>query len=335
MSVMSVAKQNTYILTKAIKLFTTRFFNRLDCYYIWDEYLGRYDAKRKPVTPALVLAHLNHQITLSVPTLNLNSYCLWCAWDSDDDNEDLNSIEKVLIDLAWHPLREAKRKGRQGHTWLFFDIAVKAADLRLFNKAIIKRAGIENAGIEFFPKQDCILPEGMGSGLRLPLGKNPKTTSNGAIGWFESCPERTTDGQLNWFAIQPVNPGNKIADIARMIRLEEAAQRTKLCGKKSNNVYRGKIDFKQIAQAALQQAPLIVSRWLPGGKGSVHYTALNPRRADNHAGSFTINLRRGCWKDFACDVGGGDLISLVAYLDDCSQLEAAKKLASFIGLENG
>ena len=52
---------------------------------------------------------------------------------------------------------------------------------------------------------------------------------------------------------------------------------------------------------------------------------LTPRRNDNHRGSFSINLAKGCWKDFATnDAKGGDLISMVAYLDNCSQLEAAK-----------
>jgi hypothetical protein len=317
---------------KAIDIFTTRFFNRLDCYYIWDDYLGRFDAKRKPVTPELVQAHLNNKITVSAPALNTDGYCKWCAWDSDDDSDNLDKIESMLISLSWQPLREARRAGRAGHSWLFFDIPVKAVDLLLFDKEIRKRASVENGDIEFFPKQDTIAKDGMGNGLRLPLGKNRKPDAGGAIGWFESCIERTIASQLDWFSMQPLNPGEKIAEIAHMVKVEEAAKKTKQYRKKFYPLHKGQIDFKVIAGAALSQAQSIAENWLPGGKGNVHYMALNPRRNDNHAGSFSINLRNGRWKDFATnDAKGNDLISLVAYLDNCSQLEAAMKLATFIG----
>lgn len=214
---------------KAIDVFTTRLFNRLDAYYVWDDYLGRYDAKRKPVTPELVRAHLNHSLTLCIPALNVDGYSQWGGWDSDRDNDDLDRIEKVLVDLGWYPLREARRSGRQGHSWLFFDVPVKAADLRLFNKAIRKRAGVTMSEdeLEFFPKQDIIVPNGMGNGLRLPLGKNRKPDADGAVGWFESCRGRTIQGQLDWFCIQPLNPGKKIAEIAHTVRVDEAARKVR------------------------------------------------------------------------------------------------------------
>jgi hypothetical protein len=38
----------------------------------------------------------------------------------------------------------------------------------------------------------------------------------------------------------------------------------------------------------------------------MEYIVLNPRRADNHLGSFSINLRTGCWADFSSNDRGGD-----------------------------
>lgn len=317
---------------KTVDIFATRFFNRLDAYYIWDDYLGRFVARRKSVTPGLVQAHLNHEITLSVPALSVNGYCLWCGWDSDDDSDDLDRIEKVLIDLDWHPLREAKRPGRQGHLWLFFNISVRATDLRLFDKAIRKRVGLSKSEdrLEFFPKQDNIANDGMGNGLRLPLGKNKKPKASGAVGWFEGCGQKTIQSQLDWFAAQPLNPGERIAEIAHMFRLEEAARAIKPRRKKSHGTYEGEIDFKEIAREALLHAKSVVEHWLPGGRGKTNYLVLNPQRADNHIGSFSINLRKGYWKDFATNDSGGDLISLVAYVGGCSQLDAAKQLAGFV-----
>ena len=213
----------------AIDIFTARLFNRFDAYYVWDARLGRYDARRKLVTPHLVQAHLNHEITLCVPALSIDGYCLWCAWDSDDDSNNLDKIESVLTLLGWHPLREAKRPGRQGHLWLVFDMPVKAADLRLFDKAMRERASVTLSPdeLEFFPKQDTIVKDGMGNGLRLPLGKNRKPDADGAVGWFESCKIKTIESQLDWFALQALNPGKQIAEIAHMIRTEAAARKAR------------------------------------------------------------------------------------------------------------
>jgi putative DNA primase/helicase len=65
------------------------------------------------------------------------------------------------------------------------------------------------------------------------------------------------------------------------------------------------------------------------------YVAMNPRRNDTRLGSFKINIRTGRWSDFAADARGGDVISYVAYLRNCSQIEAAKWLASWLGIGGG
>jgi CHC2 zinc finger len=96
------------------------------------------------------------------------------------------------------------------------------------------------------------------------------------------------------------------------------------------------IDFRSINQAAVPALPAILARLLPGGKISGgEYVALNPTRADHRPGSFKINLRSGHWADFACGDRGGDPVSLVAYLENVSQGEAARMLARMLGLETG
>ena len=62
--------------------------------------------------------------------------------------------------------------------------------------------------------------------------------------------------------------------------------------------------------------------------------ALNPRRADRNLGTFKINRYNGRWCDFATGDKGGDPISLVAYLADVSQGEAARLLAQMLGHGN-
>jgi hypothetical protein len=76
-----------------------------------------------------------------------------------------------------------------------------------------------------------------------------------------------------------------------------------------------------------------VARLLPAGKrAGPELVALNPRRADRHLGSFKVNRYTGRWADFATGDRGGDPISLVAYLADVSQGEAARLLARMLGI---
>lgn len=96
-----------------------------------------------------------------------------------------------------------------------------------------------------------------------------------------------------------------------------------------------RIDFAAINRAALARLPDILVRWLPDGRCRGHeYVARNPRRADRHAGSFSVNLVTGRWADFASDARGGDLVSLAAYLFDLPQGAAARRLAEMLGVEH-
>jgi hypothetical protein len=93
------------------------------------------------------------------------------------------------------------------------------------------------------------------------------------------------------------------------------------------------IDFDAIASAALPQLPRLVGRWLPDGRREGNeWVARNPTRADTHLGSFKINLRTGRWADFATGDKGGDAISLAAHLHGLSQVHAARRLASMLGM---
>ena len=95
------------------------------------------------------------------------------------------------------------------------------------------------------------------------------------------------------------------------------------------------LDFAEINRAALAAFPAVLARILPGGKRvGAEIVALNPRRADRRLGSFKINRYNGRWADFATGDRGGDPISLVAYLADVSQGEAARLLAQMLGIEN-
>jgi hypothetical protein len=94
-------------------------------------------------------------------------------------------------------------------------------------------------------------------------------------------------------------------------------------------------DFAAINRAALAAFPAVLNRLLPRGKAvGREIVALNPRRADRSLGSFKVNRFNGRWCDFAT-AEGGDPISLVAYIADVSQGEAARLLAQMLAIKTG
>ncbi len=94
------------------------------------------------------------------------------------------------------------------------------------------------------------------------------------------------------------------------------------------------IDFTIIKTAALAQADRLITSWIPGGTFTGdEYTARNPTRNDQNAGSFKVNRRSFKWADFATGDRGGDAISLYAFLyGGMGQGEAARALAAELGL---
>jgi len=94
-----------------------------------------------------------------------------------------------------------------------------------------------------------------------------------------------------------------------------------------------RVDFDRINRAALGNAVAVLRGMLPDGRLEGHeYTARNPQRPDKRLGSFKINTSNGKWGDFALGVGGGDLVSLAAYLSGLPQREAAIRLAESMGV---
>ncbi len=90
---------------------------------------------------------------------------------------------------------------------------------------------------------------------------------------------------------------------------------------------RGKIDFKEVAAAALAQAEKLVPDWLP--KGVRDGREWRVGSLDGEQGrSLAVNLVSGVWKDFSSGEGGADLISLYAAIfTGNDQLAAARELA--------
>ena len=95
------------------------------------------------------------------------------------------------------------------------------------------------------------------------------------------------------------------------------------------------VGFAAVDRAALGYLPSLVRTWCPNGRRcGREYLALNPTRANSRLGSFSINLETGRWGDFATGCRGGDPVSLAAYLFGTSQIEAARVLATILGVRS-
>lgn len=91
------------------------------------------------------------------------------------------------------------------------------------------------------------------------------------------------------------------------------------------------IDFKRISDAAIKNAVTLLSAWLPNGKlNGKEYTVGS---LNGEAGrSLSINIETGVWRDFAADIGGGDLIDLYAKIHRLDMAKSASCVSAAVGL---
>ena len=95
---------------------------------------------------------------------------------------------------------------------------------------------------------------------------------------------------------------------------------------------RSPVDFERINRAALAVLPALLQRWLPGGRVVGREWTCGSLRGE--AGdSCRVNLGTGRWADFATGERGGDVVALAAAVHRLTQLEAARRMASMLGLE--
>lgn len=73
---------------------------------------------------------------------------------------------------------------------------------------------------------------------------------------------------------------------------------------------------------------------MSGGKDQAReYLALNPKRSDSKLGSLSTNRDTGAGGDFATSETWGDLVAMTAWRFDCSQMDAAERLADLLGIQ--
>jgi hypothetical protein len=92
------------------------------------------------------------------------------------------------------------------------------------------------------------------------------------------------------------------------------------------------LDFQALQRQMLPHLTTIIPQLLPDGRmRGCEYIARNPKRSDRRLGSFKVNIRTGRWCDFATGDAGGDIISLIAYVQRIGQADAARLVQEMVG----
>jgi hypothetical protein len=147
--------------------------------HCWSQYAvqqrdGSYWRVREPLTLPLLAAHLAGRCTLGTYLLDECHHCSFAVFDADSA-DGLGQLVSLAMELARQGIPtalEASRRG--GHLWIHLAEPTPARAVRTW---LLPYA--QALGIELYPKQETLGPDGACSLIRLPLGIHRQ-----ARGWY-------------------------------------------------------------------------------------------------------------------------------------------------------
>lgn len=208
---------------------------------------GGYHPVREPLTPDLVLQHLEGRITLGQYVLHPDATVSFAALDLDPTPEAWEQLRlgregegglalAPLTDYARRLTETAERMGLVAipedtggfglHIWMVFDPRIPAARARSLLRELLWRTGAQPpaVAVELFPKQDALSGKGLGNLIKLPLGIHQATLRRSrfldaglrplddaeGIGRVRPCPPAAIEAVLAT-RIVPLRPGGALA----------------------------------------------------------------------------------------------------------------------------
>ncbi|MDD2451680.1 MAG: DEAD/DEAH box helicase family protein [Sulfurovum sp.] len=131
----------------------------------------------RPVTPDVIRKHLEGKIRLGTYAVVDQVMAKFLVIDLDKKSfvEDARAIHTVSQRLQLSPLFEISKSGNGMHIWYFFEIPVRAVDVRRLGDMILTKAMDISYGIDMksydrmFPNQDFVAPDALGNLIALPL----------------------------------------------------------------------------------------------------------------------------------------------------------------------
>jgi len=94
-----------------------------------------------------------------------------------------------------------------------------------------------------------------------------------------------------------------------------------------------RLDFHRTNAAALGEFSAVARKFLQGGRlEGKDYVLSSPHHSDRSKDAIHVSPCFGRWKDQSTGASGAHLISLVAYTNGCTEADATRRLAEFVGL---
>ena len=146
---------------------------------------GSYWRQAEQLTLLCLKMHLEGRWTLGTYLLDAYSRCMFAVFDADtiDGLARLATLASELAQQGIPTMLEASRRG--GHLWVHL---AEPTPAQLVRSWLLPYA--QSYEVEFYPKQDRLAPDGVGSLIRLPLGIHRKSR-----GWYPFV-EVNTSGLL-------------------------------------------------------------------------------------------------------------------------------------------
>jgi TOTE conflict system primase-like protein len=145
----------------------------------WDQYAvqqrdGSYWRVAELLSLTHLAAHLAGQWTLGTYVLDASSHCSFAVFDADreDGLDCLADLAEELLGQGVPTVLEASRRG--GHLWVHLVEQTPAQMVRVWLLPYAMALGLE-----LYPKQNWLTPDGSGSLIRLPLGVHRQSR-----GWY-------------------------------------------------------------------------------------------------------------------------------------------------------
>ena len=98
-----------------------------------------------------------------------------------------------------------------------------------------------------------------------------------------------------------------------------------------NTLTRGRVDFDALNRALMASIESVLYGWIQGHKDGPEWLAAK-KREGGLGDSLKVTLATGAWFHFAAGEGGGDLVSLYAYVENKDQIMAGRELSRQFGV---
>jgi hypothetical protein len=274
---------------------------------------GSYVSVRLPVTRKVLADHLGGAVTTGFYALDQGNTVKWIVLDADMP-DGLDRLKTVWKELAANDVPSYLEKSRRGgHLWTFLESPIPASGAR----QLIQAATTSLRNLELYPKQDQLLPGGLGNLVRGPLGVHLLTGSRYPFvdPISSEYVSRSVAGTIEYLGEAPKLSVAKAAEIvaAHRIQQKSAPPTARRESGVASPIERAKVQLGELTAFAEQY-----TRLNGAGKGACPL----PDHGPDSRPSFSITPDGRRWTCFH-EMSGGDVLDLFMKLEGISSYKEA------------